>query len=264
MNAEHPVPLLTLSTVNLSVDGARITPDDGKANVPVTEAVALAALQAFARLSALELVNAEAKIYLAGPRGRVAVQNEGGKLFFALVPESVNTAAERTPEEIIAWLTARDSAMAPSAGAAAAVKDAALLTEAAQQPGGWKSRWRSGWTVAGLAVVAAVAAYFNFAPETPDGVAIIRDSARISSLHAEFSGRYGEPPATILVLDHGRLTGQGAAAKGGTGTPLFEKSYRYGLRGDQVVLVVDNGALLEPQPDGSLKFMDSTYPKQGR
>ena len=264
MNAEHATPLLTLSTVNLSVDGARITPDDGKTNVPVTEADALAVLHAFARVPAMELVNVEAKIYLAGAGGKVAVQNVGGKLFVTLVPEATNTAAERTPEEIIIALTARDPAMVSSVAAAAAVKDAALLTEAARQSDGWRSRLRSGWTVAALAAVAAIFAYVNFASDTPAGVDLIRDPARISSLHAEFGGRYGEPPATILVLDHGRLTGQGAAAKGGAGTPLFEKSYRYGLRGDQVVLVVDNGALLEPQPDGSLKFMDSTYPRQGR
>lgn len=67
-------------------------------------------------------------------------------------------------------------------------------------------------------------------------------------------------PATILVLDNGRLTGH----ETGTARALFEKSYRFGLHGDQVVLVVDNDALLEPQPDGSMKFMDSIYPRLGR
>lgn len=263
MNKERAAPLLTLATVNLSVDGAHVTPDRNKANVPVTEADALAALQAFARLPAMELVDVDAKIYLSGPRAKVAVQNVGGTLFVTLVPEMVNTAVESTPEEIIARLTERDPDVV-TAKDTAAVKAAATITEAVRQSGGWSSRLRSMWTVAALAVVAAIVGYVSFAPDMPEGVEFIRDSGRISSLHNEFNGRYGAPPATILVLDSGRLTGMETTAKGGPEAPLFEKSYRFGRRADQMVLVLDNGALLEPQPDGSLKFMDSIYPRQGR
>jgi hypothetical protein len=264
MSEEHPNSPLTLSTVNLSADGARVMPDGGKANVPVTEAAALAALQSLAGLPAVNLANAEAKIYLAGPRGKVAVQNQGGKLFVTPVPESVNTAAESRPEEIIARLMAGDSAFAASAAVAAVARDAEVIAEAARPSAGWRRRLGSGWVAGTLAVVVVIAAYFNFAPDTPEGVSIIRDSARVAGLHAGFNGRYGASNATVLVLNQGRLTGHEPAAANRAESLLFEKSYQFGLRAEQVVLVVDNGALLEPQSDGSLKFMESSYPRQAR
>jgi hypothetical protein len=263
MSARPPT-MLKLSTVNLSVDGTRVAPGEGKANLPVTQDAALAALKAFASLPAMEIVDAEAKIYLAGPRGKVAVQNERGRLFVAFVPESVNTVAEHAPEEIIAMLTADDPAAASAAASAAAAQDAALIAEAARPSGGLRGRLSSKWTVAVLTVVAAIVAYVSFAPDTPEGVEIISAPARLSGLHAEFNGRYGSPAATILVLDNGHLTGLETASTGGLEKQLFEKSYRFGLREDRVILVVDNGALIEPQPDGSLKSLGSTYPRQAR
>jgi hypothetical protein len=251
--------LLKISTVNVSVDGARLTPEDGQVNIPVTEAAALAALTAFAGLSALDLVHANAKILLAGPRGKLAVQNEGGRLFVTSVPEAMNIASERTPEEILAELLASDrtAAMASPKDAAGAKPS----TEGVRKTVWWQGKLRSGWSVATLAVIAVLVAYFTFRPDAPEGVEIIRDPAKISRLHAKFNGRYGAPNTATLVLDNGHLTGRETPAAGGAGAPLFEKDYEFGLSHGQVVLVVDNGALLEPQSKGGLKFMESSYPR---
>ncbi len=257
MNA--PVPAtLKITTVNLSEDGTRVEREAGKANVPVTSAAALEVLRAFSLVPAMDLIDVDAKIYLAGPRGKIAVQNLGGRLFGTILPEAVNTAVERTPEDIIAWLTAREPAAEAEAG-----KEEAGGTAAPRQPRRWRQLLRSKSMVAVLAVATAFAAYLNFAPETAEGVEIIRDPAKVARLHAEFNGSYGAPGATTLLLKNGHLLGQDGAAVDGKSAPLFEKDYQFGLRGKQVVLLVDNGALLEPQPDGSLKFIDSTYPRQG-
>jgi hypothetical protein len=259
MNAPAAPALLKISTVNVSADGTRLTPGDGQVNLPLTEGAALAALRAFAGLPTMELVHADAKIYLAGPCGKLAVQNNRGKLFAAYLPETTNIAAELTPEQIIATLTVRDSA-----AAAAVAVEAVVDAEVVRPAGGWRRGLNSGWTVAALALVAAVLAYVNFAPAALADVDIIRDPTKVSRLHLEFNGRYGAPNATTLVLAGGRLTGEDTSAPSGAGAPLFEKTYRFALSGDRVVLVVDNGALLEPQPDGSLKFLESTYPRHGR
>ena len=133
MNEDHPASRLHLSTVNLSIDGAHVTPDRKEASVPVSQTEALAALQAFARLTAMELVDVEAKIYLSGPQAKMAAQNVGGKLFATLLPEAVNPATESTPEEIIARLTAGDPAASAAAGT-----EAAMTTDAVRPAGGWR------------------------------------------------------------------------------------------------------------------------------
>ena len=104
--------------------------------------------------------------------------------------------------------------------------------------------------LAALLVAVLVTAYFTFESTTPDGVDIVFDPAKISAFHARFNGRYGAPPGTVLALADGKLTGLG----GGAGTPeepRFAFTYRYALRGDQVVLVLSNGALLETELPGA-------------
>ncbi len=259
--SERPPASLTLTALNLSIDGSRVAPEQGKASAQVAPDAALAALQAFERLPAMDLVGVEARLYLAGPQGKVAVQNEGGRLFAALVPETVNTMTESSPENIIALVWSGAPAGPPIAADSTAT---AAPAESPAPPIGWRQRLASPWTVALLAIVALIMAVASFAPDTPEGVEMIRDGARISALHARFNGRYGAPNSTTLVLASGNLRGVGADATRGAENPLFEKTYGYGLRGGHEVLVVDNGALLEPQEDGSLKFLESTYPPQAR
>jgi len=259
--SERPPTMLTLSTQNLSADGVRVVPGENEGGVEVTEAAALAALKAFASLPAMELVDVDAKIYLVGPRGKVAVQNVRGKLFVANMPEAMNPAAERTPEQTIQQLTANSPAMAASAANAEAAPEAEVTANVAGRSGGWRGALNSGWTLAAFLAVAAIVAYVTLAPETPDGVEIVRDPVRISALNAEFNGRYGEPTVTVLVLDNGKLAGKQTVGTGRPEEQIFEKAYRFGLRDAQVVLVVDNGALLEPQPDHGLKYLESIYPR---
>ncbi len=256
MNTPAP-DTLKITTVNLSPDGSRVVPESGKANVPVTDADALAVLRAFGRLSPMDLVEVDAKLYLAGPHGKIAVKNHAGKLFGAVLPDAVSTATERTPEEIIAWLTGREPAPTP------VPPEPARSPAAARPARRWSGVLRSKWTAGVLGVVTAIAAYVTLAAAKPDGVELVHDTGRIARLHTEFNGGYGAPGATTLWLDNGRLVGKDSTAAQ-TAPPLFTKDYTFGLRGQQVVLVVDGDALLEPQPDGGLKFMDSTYPRQGR
>jgi hypothetical protein len=251
---------LKLSTVNLSEDGARLVPGGGQPSTPVTETAALAALRSFAALAGPELADADAKIYLTGPQGKVAVQNVGGRLLGALVPESVNTATAGTPEEILAWALGRAGVPA----SAAMAEESAEIPTAGRPAGGWRRRISSVWTLAVLALVAAIMAYLSFQPERPEGVEMIRSPAQISRLHGEYNGRYGAAEATTLALANGRLTGLQTASATEPATVLFDLTYTFGQRGKQVVLVVENGALLEPQADGSLRFLESTYPRHAK
>lgn len=257
---DRPATSLKLSTVNLSQDGSRLVPGGGQASTPVSDAAALAALRAFASLAGPELAEAEAKLYLAGPQGKVAVQNVGGRLLGSLVPESVNSATAGTPEEILAWALGQAGAPAEKAGA----EEGELIPTAGRRAGGWRHRLNSIWTVVPLALVAVAMAYVTFAPDRPEGVEMIRSAAQINRLHGEYDGRYGAAEATTLVLARGRLTGLQAATATEPAAVLFVMNYTFGQRDQQVVLVVDNGALLEPQPDRSLKFLESTYPRQAK
>ena len=146
----------------------------------------------------------------------------------------------------------------------AAESAAEILVAGSPRGRAWKRVANSGWLLAALLVIAGGVAFFTFRPETPQGVELISDAARIAELNTKLDGRYGAAGATVLVLAGGRLTGvQGIA--GGTGEePRFKFSYRYAQRGAQVVLAVSNGALLELQPDGGLKFLESVYPRMAK
>lgn len=231
----------------------------------VTAFEARAALTAFAAVPAMELVDVDAKIYLTGPEAKVAVQNVGGRLFVTLVPEAVNTATERTPEQAVAMVTRGN----PGAAAATRGEDGArevereneMLAAAKRDARGWRGVLRSKRTLGVLVVVAAAIGLWNFGPKSPEGVDLIRDPGKISALHAKLNGRYGVPAATTLVLESGRLTGLKPGATDAVEEKVFTLNYRFGQRGEQTVIVASNGALLERQGDGSLKFLESVYPR---
>ena len=258
MSRDHS-PRLTLSTVNLAVDAATVTPGLNASPCEVDAPTALAALHALAGLPAVALVDVDTKFYLTGPLGKIGVQNISGKLFAAPVPEALNPAAERTPEEALAMVLDPHGETSAS-GAPLSSSEGEILDDSFRRQHGWKTALNSGWTLAALLVAVLVTAYFTFESTTPDGVDIVLDPAKISAFHARFNGRYGAPPGTVLALADGKLTGLG----GGAGTPeepRFAFTYRYALRGDQVVLVLSNGALLELQGNDRLTFLQSTYPR---
>lgn len=255
----HP---LTISTHNLSNDCASVVRGENYPPVAVSEAAALDALRVFASLSAMALVDVEAKIYLAGPRGKVAVQNIRGRLYVTQVPEGVNTAEERTPEQTLEMVM-RGVAGAPDGGGRdeQAAADAALTDAAVRQLSVRHRVMNSRWVAAVLLIGAGLAGYVTFSPTTPADVELLRDPTKIAAQHTKLNGRYGNASAMVLVLDSGKLAGVQGAATGSAEQRRFELGYRIGLRGEQVVLLAANGALLEVLPGGNLKFLESTYPR---
>jgi len=250
--------MLTFSSRNLSEDCTKVVPG-GEVKIAGMDAVtAIACLRAFAGQTPLELVNSEARIYLANSEVRLSVQSENGRLFSNRMPVATHVAFEQTPEEIVGFLEgvpALSYEAPPDQGSAPVLGPA--------RRGKWRDRLNTGWLAGGLAVAIAVMLYFNFAPETPDGIKMISDSARIAGLHTQFNGRYGQTlvaGATGLLVENGRfVVYHPTDDKGAPGEPVMDLSYRYGLRGAQIVLVVANGAVLDAEPGGSLKFNDTVY-----
>jgi hypothetical protein len=262
--SERTPPLLSLSTKHLSADGGTVRLGEEHFAVDVTAFEARAALTAFAAVPAMALVDVDAKIYLTGPEAKVAVQNVGGRLFVTLVPEAVNTATERTPEQTVAMVTRGDPGAAADAvgtdGAHDAERESEISARAKRDARGWRGVLRSKWTLVALVAIAVAIGFWNFAPKAPEGVDMIRDPAKTAALHATLNGRYGVPAATMLVLENGRLTGVKPGPAGAADEKVFALSYRFGQRGEQTVIVASNGALVERQGDGSLKFLESVYP----
>lgn len=257
--SERPPTVFTLSTRHLSLDGTRVVAGEHGQPVELDASAASAVLAAFARLPALDLLEAEARLYLAGPAGKVAVQSVGGRLLAVLVPEAANVAMECTPAQVLALVTTGTHDAADEGAGTGVTADADLLIDAGGRGSFWQRTLNSPWVLAGLAAVAGAVAYYAFAPKTPAGVTVIRDATRIAALHGELNGRYGVPGATVLELANGRLTGRA----GGAGAPvLFELDYRFGLRDTTVVVLTANEAELKVQTDGSLVFLSSSYPRQ--
>ncbi len=255
-------PRFAIATMHLSADGTTVHRGEENTAVDLAPEAAVAAMGAFGRLTAMDLVDVEAKIYLTGPRAKVAVQNVGGRLFVTAVPEAVNTATERTPEQILEMV-----ALGKEAPTVAETQwndegaEGAATAAAKRGASAWSAVRRSPWTLAVLAVTTLVMAYATFGPAMPAGVEVIHDPAKTAALHGKLNGRYGLPSGTILVLNGGKLTGVRGGQTAGNEEKVFELSYRFGLRGEQVVVLVSNGALLEQRADGGLKFLESVYPR---
>ncbi|MDI1249307.1 MAG: hypothetical protein PSV13_10630 [Lacunisphaera sp.] len=249
--------MLTFSSRNLNEDCSAVMPGREERGVPIEAEAALERLRAFAKVPAVALVDSDARIYLANGGTKLAVQNENGRLYAQRVPESAHTADQQTPEEIVGFLT----------GEQAVAFQMSQDNPPEFMPAGpshWRSRLNTGWIAGVLAVVAVVVAYYTFAPAVPAGIQMISDPVRVASLHTKFNGRYGDAAlagSTTFLVENGRFIVQPAGEAGVPGEPLMDSSYRYGLRGDDVVLVVANGAVLEPGKDGSLRFNDAAYPR---
>ena len=251
--------MLTFSSRNLSEDCTKVVPGHAVNLAAMEAATAVVRLQAFASVPAVELVDSDARIYLANTNTntKLAVQNENGRLFAQHVPEAANTAMQQTPEEIVGFLTGEGATVNP-------LQQAEASEVMPAGPRKFRDLLKSPWTAGVLVVVAAVMAYFTFSPEVPAGIKMISDPARITNLHSAFSGRYGEAAQagqTVLLIENGRFAVLTASEQGVPPEPLMDTSYGYGLRGEQVVLVVANGAVLERGKDGSMRFNDAVYPR---
>jgi hypothetical protein len=255
-------PLLAIVSKHLSADGTTVHRGEDQEANNLTVDAARAALRAFARLPAMELVDVEAKIYLTGPHAKLAVQNVGGRLFATLVPEAINTPTEQTPEQILAVVTngeaAPETTVSPGNDEVAA-REANAATKRGSR--GWRAASRSPWTLVAVALATLVMAYVTFVPTTPAGVEVIHDPAKTDALHGKLNGRYGVPSGTMLVLREGKITGVRKSNAVGAEEKVFELNYRFGLRGRQIVMLVSNGSLLEQQADGGLKFLETVYPR---
>jgi hypothetical protein len=249
--------MLTFSSRNLSEDCTKVVPGNAVNLAAMEAATAVVRLQAFASVPGVELVDSDARIYLANTNTKLAVQNENGRLFAQHVPEAANPAMQQTPEEIVGFLTGECATVNP-------LQQAEASEVMPAGPRKFRDLLKSPWTAGALVVVTAVMAYFTFSPEVPAGITMISDPARITNLHATFNGRYGEAAQagqTVLLIDSGRFTVLTASEQGVPPEPLMDTSYGYGLRGEQVVLVVANGAVLERGKDGSMRFNDAVYPQ---
>ena len=209
----------------------------------------------------VDLIDVDVKVYVAGPQGKVAVQNISGKLCVAFVPEALNAVEERTPEETLAMVSSREGSAPTAATESAASSDAEIMAMEARRRRGWRTVLDSSVALAVLLAVGTAMAYFSFSARTPDGLEMVRDAAKIAAFNAQLDGRYGSPSATVLVLEKGKLTG--LQPKGTTGDleVRFTFTYRFAMRADHVVVLLSNGALLEVQPKGSVSFLASTYPR---
>ena len=247
---------LTFSSRNLTDDCAAVAPDRIVRETEVDAETVLQRLRAFGGMPAVGLVASDALIYVGNSRIKLAVQHENDRLFATLVPEAANTAMAQTPEEIVDFL----------GGVRAAVPVAAASRERARPQSRWRAWLNSRWTAALVAGVALGLGYFHYAPEVPAGIALIHDGPRVTALHTRFNGKYGALPApknAALVVNSGHIAIYAQSDDGTAPPPLLEATYRYGERvGGQIVLVVANGAVLEAEADGSLKFGEAVYPRQ--
>jgi hypothetical protein len=257
-NPKHLPTVLTFSSRNLRDDGAAVETGHSAPNQSIDANTAVQRLRAFGRIAAVELVGSDALIYLANSKLKLAVQHENGRLFATRVPEAANIALEQTPEEIVGFLEGEQavSAQSPQNLDPTAVR---------LRPRKWRERLNSRGLLVGLAVVALAFGIYRFSPEVPDGLAMVRDPAKITRLNLQFGGRYGDASvagSTMLWVENGRLVVYPAGNETTPGEPLLKASYRYGLHSDgQVALVVANGAVMESAPDGSLRFNDAVYPR---
>jgi len=260
MSQQHPAHL-SISSRNLSACGTRIASGDRCEPADITTAAALATLQGFAAIPKIDLVEVEAKVYLTSERGKFAVQNMGGRLAVALVPEAVNVAVEGSPEQVLAYVveaTKPTPAVAPDGGHPLPAKDRSS-PDFSRRPNALKQALVSPWMAGALLAANAVLFYWLFAPTLPDGVKVITDPARVAQLTAELAGRYGTPNSTTLTVAEGKLSG----SRNGPGgeRKVFELGYRFAERNSEVLLLTANGAEIDLQPDRSLRFLDSSYPR---
>ena len=250
----------SLSTQNLALDGSAIKQGYTLGPIEVDAATALATLKALGRLPVMDLLDFDVKVYVAGPQGKVSVQNISGKLCVAFVPEALNPVEERTPEETLAMVHSIEGSAPTAATEPGASREAEIMSMEASRRRGWRAVFDSYVVLAVLLAVGAAMAYLSFSERTPDGLEMVRDTAKIAAFNAQLNGRYGSPSATVLVLENGKLTGLEPKGTTGDQEVRFTFTYRFAMRADHVVILLSNGALLEVQPKDSVSFLASNYP----
>ena len=245
---------ITYSTRNLSEDCGMIVPGTSSPEQMIESADLLGKLRRFGAIPAVDFVDESASLSLRGKGLEFVVNNEGGQLYMVQAPTATNSPVLRSPEEIVKFL---DDEFSPPA-APTAMDDVVI------RPPSMRDKLGSPKLLFGLVAVWAVVFYFVTESESPEGVSMIKDGARASDYAAQFQGRYGAlSPAgsTVVVVEDGRVQVYLTTEAGMEGDPIMDQRASFGERNGKVVLVVENGAVLDRDLSGALVFDEEVYPR---
>lgn len=244
---------LSYSTQGLSADCSAVADGAHTDATPIETAALLERLQAFAAIPSVDLIDVQPTVTITVQGGgEFIVRNETGSLYLTQVPTAEHSAMQKSAEEIVQFL---DDTFTPAA--AEEVEEVVVTTSKG------RSLANSPALLAGLLVVWAVIAFFVLREPGPEGVSIITDPARIDSLADQIDGRYGadqEDGDTVYVVQNGRFRIFEVTDTGVDAEPFDDVAFAFGQQGGQVVLVLENGAVIGRGPEGGLVFEDETYP----
>lgn len=252
------IPVL-LSAEGLSIDCAK--PEKGR-KVPMSKMdveKALERLRAFASLSSIQLADAAAKITIVRGDLRLVVTNSGGRLMVVDSKAIDAGPAEKSPEEIVAWLMSVEEKKSVSTA----------KTKTPSGAGGALGSVAGEGKKIALAVAlligTAIMAWINFGPKpAPEGIQYIDHPVRVAGLNEAFGGRYGDladPSQVVFIVKEDELRVHLITPTGMEPEPLRVMSYRYGSMGANEVLVAENGAILERDDTGNLVHVGTIYPR---
>jgi len=244
---------LTYSSRGLNEDCTKVVPGATTADHPVESADLRGRLRNFAAIPAVEFVGQDARISLTGKGQEFVASNEGGQLFLVQAPAAKNSAVPRSPDEIVQLLDDEFSPASPE------VEEEVVITT-----GKARDKFGSPKLLMGLVAVWAVIAFFVLAPEGPEGVTLVDDSAREANFAQQVEGRYGDAGPEgegVFVVQDGRLRVFLTSADGVDVEPSLDEAFAFGHRDGELVLVVENGAILSRDETGALTFEDEVYPR---
>ena len=247
-------PKLTYSTRNLNDDCSEVAAGTSIAERAVESAELLEKLRSFAAIPAVDFIEVDASLSLKGKGVEFLVTNEGGQLFMVQAPAVKNSPVQRSPEEIVQFL---DDEFSPSS---AAPEEEELVL----RPNSTRDKVGSPKMLIGLVAIWAIIAYVTLAPEGIENVTMVDDAAREANFAQQIEGRYGnaEPGGVaVFVVKNGRFQVFLNSADGLDTEPSLDQAYSFGHRDGELVLVVENGAVLSRNAVGALVFEDEVYPR---
>ena len=254
-----PVQKFTLSYESLSSDCAQVRPQERGTREDLDEASARECLEAFVAIPAVDLVDLDATIRMRLQQKQVAVSRSGDNLYFTLIPEASHTPEPGTPESIIDYLADREASTE------------ATPFEVAPEPEcrPVKSRWQLplGVQIALMIILGSLAlglGYHTLNKPAPKGYEFIANLTLTENLSRKIDGRYGftDRADTLIFEIAGNTVTFFAVTKPDT-SPLQVKkeNFRFALRDGVVALIGANGDILEINPEGTLLFGETSYPR---
>lgn len=254
----------TLTHESLSADCTSPQPDFRGTRDGLDESAVRACLEAFAAIPAVELTEVDAKIQLRHHQRQVAVYHSGNALYFTPIPEASHTPTPGTPDEVLAYLTGTPAVTAEDPAVTA---DGATESKPTRRGLGLSF----GAQIAVLAVLVSILAglyHYQLGDSTPADYVPLKEAAQIKALHQQYDGDYGDPSAADGLSFKVSGNNLQIFSTGPAGTPrtlVRSESFRYALRaGDRISLIGNNGDILEFNPDGSLLFGETSYPRNSK